>query len=356
MALNNSGIMSIGGSTVGASINLELNLLPGANSNLGQANFRTLAGVASGQIDMSDFYGKSFVIPYPPINVNTTQLSLTPANFPGYIAGQGRVSVSIAASTYLYSTSINSAALTISGFVAGDIVIIENYGYVAGKGGNGQSTVITTGPYQNIAPQNGGPAVAFTGSGYTVNLFNYSYIGGGGGGGGSTYASGAGGGAGGGDGGNAGGPVPGGPAGGYAVGGAGGGAGQVGSNGQSVPPPGANGPSAASGGGGGRIFPGTGGAGGVFTGSLQGGFGGGAGGGGACIRYPFNYIVSGTAGGSNNNAGVVGTECAGGGGGWGAIGGYDAYQPYPGSGGSAIVRNGITCNVSNYGSIYGAIV
>ena len=56
MALNNSGIMSIGGSTVGASINLELNLLPGANSNLGQANFRTLAGVASGQIDMSDFY------------------------------------------------------------------------------------------------------------------------------------------------------------------------------------------------------------------------------------------------------------------------------------------------------------
>ena len=51
--------MSIGGPTVGQSINLELNLSATANSNLNQANFRTLAAVPAGQISISNFYGKS---------------------------------------------------------------------------------------------------------------------------------------------------------------------------------------------------------------------------------------------------------------------------------------------------------
>jgi len=59
MALANSGTMSIGGTAANRSINLELGLAQNANSSLGQTNFRTLAGVASGAISMDDFYGKS---------------------------------------------------------------------------------------------------------------------------------------------------------------------------------------------------------------------------------------------------------------------------------------------------------
>jgi hypothetical protein len=61
MALNPSGIMSIGGPSTGSSINLELGLSATANSNMNQADFRTLAGIPSGVISLSNFYGKSNV-------------------------------------------------------------------------------------------------------------------------------------------------------------------------------------------------------------------------------------------------------------------------------------------------------
>ena len=59
MPLNTSGTLSIGGSTVGQSINLELNRAATASSNLNETPLRTLAGVASGQISISNFYGKA---------------------------------------------------------------------------------------------------------------------------------------------------------------------------------------------------------------------------------------------------------------------------------------------------------
>ncbi len=59
MALASSGTMSIGGTSTNRSINVELGLAQNANSSLGQTNFRNLAGVASGAIQMSDFYGAS---------------------------------------------------------------------------------------------------------------------------------------------------------------------------------------------------------------------------------------------------------------------------------------------------------
>ena len=59
MALNASGPISIGGATVGQSINLELNKAATAQSSLGQVDFRTLAGVPSGAISLSHFHGKS---------------------------------------------------------------------------------------------------------------------------------------------------------------------------------------------------------------------------------------------------------------------------------------------------------
>jgi hypothetical protein len=61
MALNSSGPLSFGGSTVGQSINLELGVSATALASIDSAPFRNLAGVASGQISVASFYGKSSV-------------------------------------------------------------------------------------------------------------------------------------------------------------------------------------------------------------------------------------------------------------------------------------------------------
>ena len=59
MPLAASGQMSIGGSTATRSINLELSRAAGATSSLGETALRTLAGVSSGAISISNFYGKA---------------------------------------------------------------------------------------------------------------------------------------------------------------------------------------------------------------------------------------------------------------------------------------------------------
>jgi hypothetical protein len=46
-------------------INLETVVASGTTASLGQASFRTLSGVASGQISISNFYGKSTLSQYP---------------------------------------------------------------------------------------------------------------------------------------------------------------------------------------------------------------------------------------------------------------------------------------------------
>jgi hypothetical protein len=63
MTLNSSGPISLGGSTAGQSINLELSQSATATVSLNDANVRSLAGVASGAIVMpTNFYGKSNVL------------------------------------------------------------------------------------------------------------------------------------------------------------------------------------------------------------------------------------------------------------------------------------------------------
>ena len=61
MALESSGTMSIGGSTSGRSINLELGRPATQSSNLNESDLRTLAGQPgdASQISISDFYGAS---------------------------------------------------------------------------------------------------------------------------------------------------------------------------------------------------------------------------------------------------------------------------------------------------------
>ena len=69
MTLNSSGTISIGGSTTGQSINLELGRSATATSSLNESTLRTLAGVASGAISLSNFYGKTYA-DYTPNAVN----------------------------------------------------------------------------------------------------------------------------------------------------------------------------------------------------------------------------------------------------------------------------------------------
>lgn len=59
MALNSSGPLSFGGATVGQSINLELGVSATAQASINSTAFRTLAGVPSGAISLSNFYGKA---------------------------------------------------------------------------------------------------------------------------------------------------------------------------------------------------------------------------------------------------------------------------------------------------------
>lgn len=59
MALCSSGAMSMGGSTVGRSINCELGCSGTAEISLNDADVRNLAGVSSGAISLDDFYGAS---------------------------------------------------------------------------------------------------------------------------------------------------------------------------------------------------------------------------------------------------------------------------------------------------------
>jgi len=59
MPLVSSGEISIGGSTTDRSIHRELGRSATATSSLGETTLRNLAGVSSGAISLSSFYGKS---------------------------------------------------------------------------------------------------------------------------------------------------------------------------------------------------------------------------------------------------------------------------------------------------------
>ena len=82
MTLAASGTLSIGGTTTDRSINVELGRSATATSSMGETDLRTLAGVSSGAISMSNFYGKSNALWAPTITVGgSTQGS---SYFAGY--------------------------------------------------------------------------------------------------------------------------------------------------------------------------------------------------------------------------------------------------------------------------------
>ena len=87
MALNSSGAISLGGSTTGQSVALELGQSATAAISLNDTAVRTLAGVSSGAISLYNFYSKS--------NIATgSQIYTTPGTY-SWVVPAGVTSVSV---------------------------------------------------------------------------------------------------------------------------------------------------------------------------------------------------------------------------------------------------------------------
>jgi len=95
MALNNSGPISLGGATVGQSINLELGQAATANTSLNATNVRTLLQVPSGTISLSNAYGKSnstaFIVSLGLQNAGATGVTTVPIRSYGWMASPSGV-------------------------------------------------------------------------------------------------------------------------------------------------------------------------------------------------------------------------------------------------------------------------
>lgn len=342
MALPASGTITM------SQVDVELGRAANANVALDESAVRTLFGVPSGSIAMSNGYGKANDFAAT-ITTHQKELNLATWAAANGWNGSANAVITIASGVYIWSDNTAVAALTTGNFPNG-LTIINN-GYIMGRGGNGDGMPNSL-TLSHTGAGSGGPAISLGCATIINNTNSAAYIGGGGGGGGGYFGSGAvgyasgGGGAGGGNGGLSF----------QQSGGSGGAIGASGGDGAMSAPN-----KSQSGGGGGRIFPGTGGNGGLYI-SLVVAKGGGSGGGGGSVAAGKTTVFGGS-GGSGSGAGLAGGGSGGlggGGGGWGAVGGpcSDAtYGATGGVGGKAVALNGygITWVSGDTARVYGAV-
>jgi hypothetical protein len=126
------------------------------------------------------------------ITSNTETYTFSPSQVSGYNAGNTTATLTINSGVYLYSNSISTPALTVSGWATGDTIYIVNNGYIMGRGGDGGTYNSST--KSTVKAQNGGDAISLQ---YNTTIFNNGFIAGGGGGGGAANFAGGGGGGGG---------------------------------------------------------------------------------------------------------------------------------------------------------------
>ena len=171
-------------------INVELGVSGTTQASLGQTSYRTLAGVASGQISMSNFYGKANQFAFT-ISGNTANANLaTLATAAGW-NGTSKVVATISSGVYVYSTSTGTPALTVNGSFPGGVELINN-GNIYGMGGaGGGGGGYNPSAYNPSAGASGGNALTVS---VPISITNNSVISGGGGGGGgggrSSYTDG----------------------------------------------------------------------------------------------------------------------------------------------------------------------
>ena len=198
MGLNSSGPISLGGTTAGQSIAVELGGTGTAQISLNCTSVRTLAGVPSGAIIMpTNFYGKSNAFAYT-VSANQTNFCMRAGAVTAGWNGTSKLNVTINSGVIISSNSTGTPAMRIQGAYAGGVSVI-NSGTIVGMGGNGGGG--GCGNCGGGGPGNGaGTALKICS---TVTICNNAGViaGGGGGGGGGGGASGCCGPAGGGGGG-----------------------------------------------------------------------------------------------------------------------------------------------------------
>jgi len=174
MALPSSGPISLN------NVNVELGLSGTISINMNQASVRTLFGVPSGAIRMSDGYGKSnefaFAISSNQVNANLRSL----ATSAGWDQST-KLIATINGGVYVYSNSTGTPGLTINGSFPNGVTLVNN-GYILGMGGNG-STGCSVG-FTSASPGDSGGTALSVSSATTINNASGVIAGGGGGGGG----------------------------------------------------------------------------------------------------------------------------------------------------------------------------
>lgn len=190
MALPASGPLSA------SQINVELGLAAGAAFSLNDAAVRSLAGVASGTISMSNLHGKASLWTLDFGTNNYTDVDLRAfGNNQGFNGTQKKILIRFAGIIGASSTSV--PAIEIGSWPADVQIELEIYGgQVKGRGGIGGAGSITKGTAAQAGGV-GGPAIKATYSvpgGLTIRLNGGSVAAGGGGGGGGGYGGSGGGG------------------------------------------------------------------------------------------------------------------------------------------------------------------
>lgn len=190
MPLNGSGTISIGGSTVGQSVNLEFGRTATQQTSMSQLyrNGGIVGNGApnvptSGQISLSQFYGAANNFSFnATISANTNNYNLKSA---AIAAGWDGVTplvatVTVNSGVYVGSTSTGSYGFdTGSSFPAGSSLTLVNNGFIVGMGGGGGGG---GGVYSGGGGGGaGGPALRAQAA---ISITNNGTIGGGGGGGG----------------------------------------------------------------------------------------------------------------------------------------------------------------------------
>jgi hypothetical protein len=178
-----TGPISIGGSATSGglnqSINIELGRAATATSSLNESALRTLAGVPSGAISLSNFYGKSnafaFTISSPQTDANLRTLAVS--------AGWNQaalVQATIDPGVQITASSTGTPALTVNGAWPNGVTLTNN-GLITGRGGNGGAGRPTGAVASAGNGGGGGTGLAVSSP---ISITNNSTVAGGGGGGG----------------------------------------------------------------------------------------------------------------------------------------------------------------------------
>lgn len=160
-------------------INVELGVAGTTQASLGQTTYRNLAGVASGAISMSNFYGKANQFAFT-ISTNQTNANLRSLAVSAGWNQASKVVATINSGVIISSNSTGTPALTINGSFPGGVELVNN-GTVVGMGGNGGTGGGGSG-YSGTAGASGGTALSVSVATTVTN--NGTLAGGGGGGGG----------------------------------------------------------------------------------------------------------------------------------------------------------------------------